>query len=365
MFPGASSTGFYHAPLSKGLLVLTGTASLINILFSSSTRTLLPNVTWIQIIRNSKLWQILSSSFYYSTTRNLICGSLLFYTFRIFERRFGSKKYASYIFSTTVIAIGLQLTAVSAIRHLGHEVGLPPPGLFGFVYATVVQYFCDVPPSDALLLLGVPISGKIFTYSIALQMLMSNKESLLAGICGMVAGIIYRFNIFRVQQWLKLPEFAMAAVSRMLGDTFSSATPSTQSYPMGATLEIQRQQQIEHYEQQALTAARMGHLRNRGPARVGQGYADVLVPPAAAAAAGRWLLGGEANRQPDAQLNDWQTRHPNDDNANLPQQPTVEVSEEQVQTLVEMGFSRLAVLHALTTSNNDITIATNILLSQS
>ena len=78
-----------------------------------------------------------------------------------------------------------------------------------------------------------------------------------------MAGIIYRFNIFRVQQWLKLPEFAMAAVSRMLGDMFSSATPSTQSYPMGATLEIQRQQQIEHYEQQALTAARMGHLRNR------------------------------------------------------------------------------------------------------
>ena len=37
----------------------------------------------------------------------------------------------------------------------------------------------------------------------------------------------------------------------------------------------------------------------------------------------------------------------------------------QVQTLVEMGFSRLAVLHALATSNNDITMATNILLSQS
>ena len=36
----------------------------------------------------------------------------------------------------------------------------------------------------------------------------------------------------------------------------------------------------------------------------------------------------------------------------------------QVQTLVEMGFSRLAVLHALATSNNDITVATNILLSQ-
>lgn len=363
MFPGASSTGFYHAPLSKGLLVLTGTASLFNILLSSSTRHFFPNTQWIQVVRNSKFWQVLSSSFYYSSTRNLICGSFLLYTFRIFERRFGSRKYASYIFGTTVIAIGLQLTTIAALKHFGHEVVLPPPGLFGTVYATLVQYFCDIPASDAVTFLGMPISGKILIYSMALQMLLTNKESLLAGICGMVAGIIYRFNLFHVQRWLKLPEFMTGAVSRTFGNLFASQGPTSQPYAMGATIEIQRQQQMEHYEQQALRVARMGSLRNRGPAaRMGQGYADVLVPPAA----GGWLWGGAAPNHPAAPLNDWQLdRHTDEDNANLPQQPAGEVSEEQVQTLVEMGFSRLAVLHALATSNNDITMATNILLSQS
>lgn len=360
MFPGASSTGFYHAPLSKGLLVLTGTASLFNILFTSSTRNLLPNTPWIQIVRSSKLWQILSSSFYYSSTRNLLCGSFLLYSFRVFERRFGSKKYASYIFGTTVITIGLQLTTISALKYLGHEVGLPPPGLFGMVFATLVQYFCDVPAADAVMFLGVPISGKIFTYSIALQMLLSSKESLLAGVCGMVAGIIYRFNLFRVQRWLKLPDSLSSVVARMFGNTFTSQAPPLQPYAMGATLEIQRQQQIEHYEQQAMRA-RMGNLRNRGPPRVGQGYADVLVPPAA----GEWLWGRGVPNHPAMPRYDWQDRQPDEVNANVPQQPAVEVSEEQVQTLVEMGFSRLAVLHALATSNNDITMATNILLSQS
>ncbi|KAL9965898.1 hypothetical protein ACROYT_G029756 [Oculina patagonica] len=361
MFPGTSSTGFYHAPLSKGLLVLTGTASFFNILLASSTKHFLPNNPWIQIARNSKLWQVLSSTLYYSSTRNLICGSFLLYSFRIFERRFGSKKYASYIFSTTVIAIGLQLTTISVLKHFGHEVGLPPPGLFGMLYATLVKYFCDIPPSDAAAFLGLPVSGKILTYSIALQMLLSSKESLLAGICGMVAGVIYRLNFFQVQQWLKLPDSLTSTVSRTVGNMFASDNPPAQPYAMGATLEIQRLQQIEHYEQQAMRA-RMGHLRNRGPPRVGQGYADVLVPPGG----GGWLWGGAAdNNLLQPPLNDWQDRHPDLDNANLPQQPTVEVSEEQVQTLVEMGFSRLAVLHALTTSNNDITVATNILLSQS
>ena len=36
------------------------------------------------------------------------------------------------------------------------------------------------------------------------------------------------------------------------------------------------------------------------------------------------------NHRADAAINDWQVGHPNDDSANLPQEPTIEVSEEQV-----------------------------------
>ena len=68
--------------------------------------------------------------------------------------------------------------------------------------------------------------------------------------------------MFRVQQWLKLPDSLISAVSRICGNMFASEAPAAQPYAMGATLEIQRQQQLEHYEQQALRA-RMGHLRNR------------------------------------------------------------------------------------------------------
>ena len=59
-----------HAPLSKGLLVLTGTASLFNILLSSSTRHFFPNIQWIQVVRNSKVMWTLSllESTSFSTT---------------------------------------------------------------------------------------------------------------------------------------------------------------------------------------------------------------------------------------------------------------------------------------------------------
>ena len=77
-----------------------------------------------------------------------------------------------------------------------------------------------------------------------------------------MAGIIYRYNLFQVQRWLKLPDSLTSTISRAVGNWFSSEAPAAQPYAMGATLEIQRLQQIEHYEQQALRA-RMGNLRNR------------------------------------------------------------------------------------------------------
>jgi len=45
--------------------------------------------------------------------------------------------------------------------------------------------------------------------------------------------------------------------------------------------------------------------------------------------------------------------------------PPLEVSEDQVQLLVEMGFNQEQVRQALQVSNNDVSMATNILLQQS
>lgn len=45
-------------------------------------------------------------------------------------------------------------------------------------------------------------------------------------------------------------------------------------------------------------------------------------------------------------------------------EPPAEVSEDQVQQMVEMGFNQEQVRHALQMSNNDVSMATNFLLQQ-
>jgi Holliday junction resolvasome RuvABC DNA-binding subunit len=101
---------------------------------------------------------------------------------------------------------------------------------------------------------------------------------------------------------------------------------------MGATLEIQRQQHIELVEQQMLFA-RFREINQRNDLNI------------------------FANRQQN-ELN-----IPSSSASVSPQNSST--NDENVTTLVEMGFDRQNVIRALQRSNNSIELATNILLSES
>lgn len=75
-----------------------------------------------------------------------------------------------------------------------------------------------------------------------------------------IAGIFYRYNILYVQQvpWVPgwLARGASATLARLL------ASPPPPEGPSGATLELQRQEQIEMWEQQMMMN-RAREMRNR------------------------------------------------------------------------------------------------------
>lgn len=124
---------------------------------------------------------------------------------------------------------------------------------------------------------------------------------------------------------------------------------------MGATLDIQRQQQAEMLERQLLlqhargsrtpphlAAAAMGISRQQ----MAQGYAERLVPSLDDHDAWNNMMNTEAY----------------ENRSNIPNGHS---TEEQVQTLVDMGFERQNVVRALRNSNNDVHLATTLLLNES
>ncbi|XP_049799306.1 uncharacterized protein LOC126234621 isoform X1 [Schistocerca nitens] len=342
-----STTGFYKAPVCKGLMgTMFLTCTAMNVPLLAHMRKYLV-CKLPDIFVEGEVWRLLTSRVTFLETKDLVCGALLIYYFRIFERRYGSHKFASYLLATCTIATILETSTIMILQYLNMDVhggGYLPPGPYGLIFPLFVSFFFDVPRVAQTHILGIPITGKTLTYLLGLQLCSSSFANGISAVCGIAAGLMYRYNVVYLRKWLKIPKCVAQISNKSFGWILRSGAP--QEGAIGATLEIQRAQQMEILEQQMLLNRAREFRRQQG-----QGFAETLVGPD-----NYWpqengtLFGGFLrNRRPNA----------------VPEENNVQPSEEQVQTLVEMGFERTRVLSALRSANNDINSATNILLHES
>jgi len=115
---------------------------------------------------------------------------------------------------------------------------------------------------------------------------------------------------------------------------------------MGATIELQRQEEAEQWEQQYYQNRARELRQNRG-----QGYSERLID----------------DFQPDGVLNFlFRQRRPGAGQGQGPDQGDMEVepSEQNIQLLVDMGFDRTRARDALRSSGDDLETATSLLLRQ-
>ncbi|KAK2191468.1 hypothetical protein NP493_53g19024 [Ridgeia piscesae] len=320
-----------HAPVTKGVL---GGLVLSSVTFNlplSSYRGWF-DFNYSTIFDQHNVLRYIGSRSVFLDPKDLLCASILLYHFRIFERRYGSRKFANFLFGTFFLSLLLELLII----FLAHRQELPlshhPVGPFGPVFALLVPYFCDIPRVTVTHILGVPITGKSFTYIIGLQMAASSLESFILASCGLVAGLFYRSNLYKIQSILRIPSFISSLINKILGSLVASAVPKDEVPPMGATLELQRQQHIEQLEQQMAWA----QLQPRPPEGNPFGFG---------------LFGNGAARDRGEPAR--------------PVPVTAALPEEQIERMTEMGFDRDKVLQALRVANNNPSVAINILLQES
>lgn len=363
-----SPTGFYKTPVSKGLLgCMFLTSCALNVPLLAHLKKYFA-WTYPDVFIRYEIWRLAVSKTTFLDTKDLICGSLLIYYFRIFERRYGSHKYASYLLATTVVTTAIELM-VSAMLHYLEMDEMPilhQSGSYGFIFPLFVSYFFDIPRVAQTTILGIPVTGKTLTYLLGLQMVSCSKTSAISGACGLLAGLVYRYNVLKIQSLVFVPRVVARLGNAVFGWVLQSSPPQDGIVPMGATIEIQRQQQLEALEQQILLnhAREMRHMATPsnqeqfmadygggGGARMFANHNEYAYQEAYQEA---YVSGGLRHRAGGPTVD-----------GNEAEVPGPSVREEQVQQLVEMGFDRQSVLEALRTSNYDINIATNMLLQES
>uniref|UniRef100_A0AAR2L9D3 UBA domain-containing protein n=1 Tax=Pygocentrus nattereri TaxID=42514 RepID=A0AAR2L9D3_PYGNA len=335
MFTTTGSRGLYKAPLSKSLLLLPGALTVLLILGLPQYQKLF--VYSLQAVKQHKqVWRLVSGRLICLDVKDTFCSSLLIYNFRIFERRFGSRKFASFLFGTWVLSGLLDFLLAETLQFFFElQVEVLPAGLLGPVFALFVPFFCSIPRVQVTQLLGyISITNKSLVYIVVNTLIH-------------ISGLLYYNNTLAVQQFLQVPRWLAHCCSVILEPLFSGTEPRAEApVGMGATLDIQRQQRMDMLDQQLLLSQLAQFRRNaqQQPQEGGLLNWNRFFPG----------LRHRGQNRPHVQ--------PHPQQPPQPHPPDTPVAEEQVARLMEMGFSRVDAQEALRASNNDINIATNFLL---
>jgi len=216
------SSGFAGANVSE--LILFGVIASSILVSITDSKYLF----YIQVVphlwRYRQAWRILIWQTCYTNSTELLFAALTIYHMRIIERLWGSRKFASFLFSiypaTTLLpplllALIIRPLSLNYINHL-------PAGPTPLIFALLAQYYAAIPhvykyriatsssASAATSQDGLLFSDKSTTYLIASQLALSQLPgSLLAAAIGWGVGLAWRNDIlpeklvfWRVPTWL-------------------------------------------------------------------------------------------------------------------------------------------------------------------
>ncbi|XP_010337115.2 ubiquitin-associated domain-containing protein 2 isoform X2 [Saimiri boliviensis] len=366
MFTSTGSSGLYKAPLSKSLLLVPSALSLLLALLLPHCQKLF--VYDLHAVKNDfQIWRLICGRIICLDLKDTFCSSLLIYNFRIFERRYGSRKFASFLLGSWVLSALFDFLLVEAMQY---SFGITaasnlPSGFLAPVFALFVPFYCSIPRVQVAQILGpLSITNKTLIYILGLQLFTSGSYIWIVAISGLtpgfkcflspqnvslydiqcsriISGLCYDSKMFQVHQVLCIPSWMAKFFSWTLEPIFSSSEPTSEArIGMGATLDIQRQQRMELLDRQ-LMFSQFAQGRRQRQQQGGMINWNRLFPPLRQ----RQNVNYQGGQQSEPAV-----------------PPPLEVSEEQVARLMEMGFSRGDALEALRASNNDLNVATNFLL---
>nr|XP_045233251.1 ubiquitin-associated domain-containing protein 2 isoform X1 [Macaca fascicularis] len=341
--PGPHLASPDKAPLSKSLLLVPSALSLLLALLLPHCQKLF--VYDLHAVKNDfQIWRLICGRIICLDLKDTFCSSLLIYNFRIFERRYGSRKFASFLLGSWVLSALFDFLLVEAMQYFFGITAASnlPSGFLAPVFALFVPFYCSIPRVQVAQILGpLSITNKTLIYILGLQLFTSGSYIWIVAISGLMSGLCYNSKMFQVHQVLCIPSWMAKFFSWTLEPIFSSSEPTSEArIGMGATLDIQRQQRMELLDRQ-LMFSQFAQGRRQRQQQGGMINWNRLFPPLRQ----RQNVNYQGGRQSEPAA-----------------PPPLEVSEEQVARLMEMGFSRGDALEALRASNNDLNVATNFLL---
>ncbi|VUZ45851.1 unnamed protein product [Hymenolepis diminuta] len=216
------------------------------------------------ILNEHELSRLFLSKTAFVEPSDFFFGCIIIYQYRLFERRFGSRKYLSSVIWLFTLSTALELLSTGILSKYGITLSILPSGPFFLIYPFFVYYFFDIPNVSVMNSFASPLSRKLFLYFLGLKLATSTIGSLVVSGCGLLAGLLYRYTF--IQRINLIPSPVARVLSRILSPIFASGESKDDQTPIGATLEIQRQEALDRQEQMLMDLKRsqvMNLIRSR------------------------------------------------------------------------------------------------------
>ncbi|CAM9530526.1 unnamed protein product [Chrysoparadoxa australica] len=317
-------------PVTDGLLLWTiGLTALHFALFPPEATVYLD--AW-KVLSADELSRLLTCHFIYSGGGELLVGSLLIHNFRVLEQQMGSRKFASLVLVTIAFVTPVQITAMVYLSSLK-----PTSGPIAIIFVLFVLYYVCVPALHPHFcsIVGIQCSEKTFVYALGLQLLFCNGfDSIMPAFTGVVTGSIYHTGALSLQD-LRIPNCIArcCSVSPITCSCFFVASLLSGFSSASTYLFCSSSHQILQPLYALCTwRSRLYTLLPQSPSRQ-QGNRRGVVP-----------------------------RQQHVVRRQQPAAPLPPPSEESINSLEGMGFSRSAAEAALRTSGNNLELAANRLL---
>lgn len=209
--------------MTRAVVLASG---LLSVVFSANRRARALGLSYQDIVRNFRVWRLFASGFAFQSTPELMFGLYLLYYFRVFERQIGSNKYSVFSLFTITVSLLLEILSLVLLKDTNYISDLAS-GPYGLIFASFIPFFLDIPVTSRFRIFGVNFSDKSFIYLAGLQLLLSSwKRSFIPGICGLIAGLLYRLNVLGIRR-MKMPQIIAAFFTRFFASpSGSSSRPS-------------------------------------------------------------------------------------------------------------------------------------------
>jgi hypothetical protein len=297
------------------------------------------------------------SQLYVLSSRELLLCVVLLHWFRGLERIYGSARFlALLLFSLAVFPLVVASFAVV----LGGVPLVARPGPFALIFASLVIFWCDVPPT---LRIGgkrwaaLGLSDKWFVYALALQLAVTvpSLDSVVSALAGICCGLLHRSPHLRMSRAVVRLPLALLQRAEFTRRTYEPPifrNVAWHRYWLASGASFEELWTNAHRrttpEQQARIDSMLQPFRPRTRRR-----APVSVLPFARSPA------------PPLQQQHHQHQQPRDMPPAAAHQPPPLASgllPSAVQQLVDMGFGEAAVRSALQTTGSDVQAAADLLL---